>query len=98
MRHVFAPPFKIGHSPSCAARRSTNDLTNRVSAFAVRIEVMTELRPREDAAVKAHQRDPFRVLARPAERFQLAISSSQVLDHLLISVLVLYKKTMDFLQ
>ena len=59
---------------------------------------MTELRPREDAAVKADQGDPFRVLAGPTERFQLAISSPQVLDHLLISVLVLYKKTMDFLQ
>ena len=47
---------------------------------------MTELRPREDAAVKAHQRDPFRVLAGPSERFQLAISSPQVRDHLLISV------------
>ena len=38
---------------------------------------MTELRPREDAAVKAHERDPFRVLAGPAERFQFAISSPQ---------------------
>ena len=36
---------------------------------------MTELRPREDATVKADQRDPFRVMAGPAERFQLAISS-----------------------
>ena len=46
---------------------------------------MTELRPREDATVKANQRDPFRVLAGPAESFQLAISSPQVRDHLLIS-------------
>ena len=40
-----------------------------------RIEVLTELRPREDAAVKADQGDPFRFLARPAVQFQLAISS-----------------------
>ena len=51
-----------------------------------RIEVLTELRPREDAAVKADQGDPFRFLARPAVQFQLAISSPQVRDHLLISV------------
>ena len=38
----------------------------------LRVEVMTELRPHEDAAVKADQGDPFRVLAGPAERFQLA--------------------------
>ena len=42
---------------------------------------MTELRPREDAAVKADQGDPFRFPARPSERFQGFFPSAQVLDH-----------------
>ena len=47
-------------------------------------KVMAELRPREDAAMQTDERDPFRVGSGPAERFQFAISSPQVLDHLLI--------------
>ena len=98
IRHVFPPPLNSGHSPLYRDPAINQCVHKTACRHPLRVEVMTELRPREDAAVKADQGDPFRVLAGPSERFQLAISSPQVLDHLLISVLVLYKKTMDFLQ
>ena len=45
------------------------------------IEVMTELRPRENAAVETDNRNPFRLPSGPAERFQCSLPSAQVLDH-----------------
>ena len=83
---------------STASRRSTNALTNRWDLLATHTEIITELSSHEHAAVKAHKRNPFRCRAGPSERFQLAISSPQVLDHLLISVPRTVQKTMGFLQ
>ena len=38
-------------------------------------------RPREDATMQTHERDPLRFPARPAERFQCFLPATQVLDH-----------------
>ena len=45
-------------------------LDESLGLLATRTEIITELSSYEHAAVKAHQGDPFRVLAGPAERFQ----------------------------
>ena len=45
------------------------------------IKIETELRPREDAAVQTNKRDPLRLPARPAKRFQCFLPLPQVLDH-----------------
>ena len=67
---------------SIASRFALNqELDEPIGVFPIGIEVMTELRPREDAAVKADRRDPLRLPALPAKRFQCSLSPAQVLDH-----------------
>ena len=87
-RYPAGLPTSIEHRPLAlnrllAINQSLHEPA-RLPAMSV-IKVMTELRPREDATVKTYERDPFRVGSGPAERFQLALSSPQVLDHLLIA-------------
>ena len=81
IRHNRAPPGNIIESPSMPARRATNALDNPESLFSIRVEVVTKLRPDKNPAMQTHQRDPFRLPARPAKRFQCSLSPAQVLDH-----------------
>ena len=54
---------------------------NPESLFSIRVEVVTELRPDKNPAMETDKRDPFRLPARPAKRFQRSLSPAQVLDH-----------------
>ena len=76
-RYPAGFPSPIDKRPIALDRRFAlnQELDEPIGVFTIGIEVMAELRPREDAAVKTHERDPFRVGSGPAERFQFAISS-----------------------